>query len=361
MRNKIIFTLVGLGMLGAVASALVYARPRRRVPPVFSPAPNPYPAGIYATGIIESHQSNGVNVNIYPEVSGTVIEILVAEGQTVTRGTPLFLVDDAVQAAIVEQQRAQAEVAKSALETLRAQPRRETLAVARAQVGLAAANLRTSLDQLKKLERSATLDPRSVSRDVLDNAANAVAAARANLDVFRRQYQLTRAGAWIYDIRNQERQYDALYKAYLASSALLAKYTVRAPVDGVVLSIRTSVGSYASPAGAYDTYTQGFGPAMVMGAGKQVLDVRCYIDEILIPRLPPKPEMRARMFIRGTNVSVPLEFVRVQPYVSPKIQLSNQRTERVDVRVLPVIFRFEPPPGLAVFPGQLVDVYVGTK
>jgi HlyD family secretion protein len=71
--------------------------------------------------------------------------------------------------------------------------------------------------------------------------------------------------------------------------------------------------------------------------------------------------MNAQMFIRGTNIRIPLQFVRVQPYVSPKIQLSNQRTERVDVRVLPVIFRFEKPKKLFIYPGQLVDVYVGEK
>ena len=70
---------------------------------------------------------------------------------------------------------------------------------------------------------------------------------------------------------------------------------------------------------------------------------------------------RPQMFIRGTNISVPLEYVRVQPYVSPKIELSNQRTERVDVRVLPVIFRFEKPKNIDVYPGQLVDVYIGEK
>jgi HlyD family secretion protein len=51
----------------------------------------------------------------------------------------------------------------------------------------------------------------------------------------------------------------------------------------------------------------------------------------------------------------------MQPYVTPKIELSNQRTERVDVRVLPILFRFEPPKELSVYPGQLVDVYLEAK
>lgn len=61
-----------------------------------------------------------------------------------------------------------------------------------------------------------------------------------------------------------------------------------------------------------------------MSAANGVLAVRCYIDEILIPRLPPADKMQAQMTVRGNRTKIPLEFVRVQPYVSPKIQLSNE-------------------------------------
>jgi len=49
----------------------------------------------------------------------------------------------------------------------------------------------------------------------------------------------------------------------------------------------------------------------------------------------------------------------MQPFVSPKIELSNQRTERVDVRVLPVIFRIEKSANTYLYPGELVDVFIG--
>ncbi len=208
---------------------------------------------------------------------------------------------------------------------------------------------------------SYTMDPKSVSRDQLDNAANAVNAAKTNLEVARRQYDLTKAGAWIYDIQNQEHQARAASKSYAAGQALLAKYTLRAPVDGIVLAVSTAVGSFISPQGSYGTYTQGFNPVIVLAHSQPYFAVRTFIDEILIPRLPPPAEMKAQMFIRGTNTSIPLEFDRLQPYVTPKIELSNQRTERVDTRVLPILFRFQPPKDLSVYPGQLVDVYVETK
>jgi HlyD family secretion protein len=69
--------------------------------------------------------------------------------------------------------------------------------------------------------------------------------------------------------------------------------------------------------------------------------------------------MKAQMSIRGSDVKIPLEFVRVQPFVSPKIELSDERQERVDVRVLPVIFKIEKPTNVNLYPGELVDVYIG--
>jgi HlyD family secretion protein len=361
MRNKILFSLSLIGILAGLASAYLYGAQKKPPPPVFSPAPNPYEKGIYANGIVESYQSHGENINIYPEVSGTIVQILAAEGEIVRQRAPLLMIDDSVQRATVEQQRSQAEAALALLEEFKAQPRKEVLEVTMAQVELARANLKTSQDQLDKQMKSYELDPKSVSKDALDNATNAVKVAKANLDVAQKQYELTKAGAWIYDIRNQENQYTALSKAFMASDALLAKYSIKAPVAGVVLSIKATVGSYISPQGVYGTYTQGFNPVMVMGRLETYLAVRCYIDEILIPRLPQASQLKAHMFIRGTNISIPLEYVRVQPYVTPKIELSNQRTERVDTRVLPIVFKFKRPKDVDLYPGQLVDVYIGGK
>jgi len=126
------------------------------------------------------------------------------------------------------------------------------------------------------------------------------------------------------------------------------------------LVLNITVGSSVSSQGAYNAYTQGFDPVVVMSAPQDYLAVRCYIDEILVSRLPTAWHIRAQMSIRGSDTKVPLEFVRIQPYVSPKIELSNQRQEKVDLRVLPVVFRF-PKQDASVYPGQLVDVFIGLK
>ncbi len=100
-------------------------------------------------------------------------------------------------------------------------------------------------------------------------------------------------------------------------------------------------------------------PVLVLGSSEAHLNVRCYVDEILVPRLPDPSKMKAQVTIRGSNIKIRLQFVRMQPIVSPKIELSDQRLERVDVRVLPIIFRLEKPKTCNLYPGQLVDVYIG--
>ena len=259
-------------------------------------------------------------------------------------GQPLLAIDDFVQRATTEQARLLAEGAMAQLKALRAEPRRETLAVAAAQVVQAQANLTTLARQRDKLARSASLDPRSVSQNSLDSAIDTARAAEATLAVARRQYLISPGPApGAYDIQNQEAQVAALTHAYEAGQGAAGE------VCGQGADGRYGPGDQCAKGGlclfrwaAYDTYTQMNLPVAVLGQVAGTLQVRCYVDEILLSRIPRGGAIRAQMSVRGADYKVPLEFVRIQPYVTPKIELSNQRQEQVDLRVLPVIFRFAP-------------------
>ncbi len=323
MRLKIIFGLAVIGILAGIASAYLFGLQQKTQPPAFTPASNPYAKGIYANGLIESVQGSGENIALYPEVSGTVLTLPVPEGSTVTAGTTLLQLDDRVQRAATDQLGAQADAAD-------------------AQAALARATLANVQDQFAKQQASHALDPRSVSRDAFDSARHGVEVAQASLEAAQQQAR-------------------AAHKAFEAARVLLSKYALAAPADGTVLAVNAAAGGYASPAGVYDGTTGAMVPPVVVGNAQQTLAVRCYVDEILIARIPDPAHLQARMFIRGTELNIPLEYVRRQHYVSPKIELSNQRTERVDVRVLPLVFTFRKPEGASLYPGQLVDVYIGEK
>jgi HlyD family secretion protein len=357
--RKLLFVLSGMGLCGGALVAYLSGIVQPPLPPAFAPPTNPYRSGIYAEGIIESDQPSGENINVYPEVTGTVKQVLVAEGQVVNKGAPILLIDDSIQRATVEQLQSQSQAAFTLLQELKAQPRKEVLDVNEGQVMAAQATLKTAQDELDKQQAAYDLNPKSVSKDALDSARNAVLTAKTNLDVAVKQRDLTKAGAWIYDINNQDRTYNAAYKSYLSATALLSKYCLHAPADGKVLAVNTIPGSYVSPQGSYDTYTQGMDPVLVLGTSQVRLNVRCYVDEILLPRLPDPLKMKAQMSIRGSNVKIALQYVRMQPFVSPKIELSDERLERVDVRVLPIIFGFDSAKYVNLYPGELVDIYIG--
>ena len=165
--RKLLFILSFVGLLAGCVVAYLSGITQPPLPPAFNPPTNPYPNGIYAEGMVESDQPSGENINVYPEVSGTVKQILVAEGQEVKKGTVLLVIDDSIQRATVEQLQSQAQAAFTLLEELKAQPRKETLDVAEAQVVSAQAALKTAQDELDKQQAAYDLNPKSISKDAL--------------------------------------------------------------------------------------------------------------------------------------------------------------------------------------------------
>jgi multidrug efflux pump subunit AcrA (membrane-fusion protein) len=126
--------------------------------------------------------------------------------------------------------------------------------------------------------------------------------------------------------------------------------TVNAPIDGEVLRVNINPGEFAL-AGAV---TQ---PLIVMGR-TDPMHVRIDIDEADIARY--RSGARAVASLRGDTVrKLRLSFVRAEPLVVPKRALSGLTTERVDTRVMQLIYAIVED-GLAILPGQQVDVLIET-
>jgi len=108
VRNKIIFGMAIAGVLAGLIAAYIFGMQRKAQPPVFKPASSPFETAIFANGIIESDQTSGSNINVYPEVAGPVTQVLVKEGQSVSAGADLLKIDDSVQKRTTAQLRSQA-------------------------------------------------------------------------------------------------------------------------------------------------------------------------------------------------------------------------------------------------------------
>jgi HlyD family secretion protein len=135
-----------------------------------------------------------------------------------------------------------------------------------------------------------------------------------------------------------------------AARTNLDRLMVRSPIAGEILQVAIHPGEYVLAGGSAT-------PPIRMG-NLDTLHVRVDIDENDAWRF--KPCTKAIAFVRGNrHLKVDLAFVRVEPYITPKMSLTGSSTERVDTRVLQILYRFERAK-LPVFVGQQVDVYIDT-
>ena len=135
-----------------------------------------------------------------------------------------------------------------------------------------------------------------------------------------------------------------------ADQTSLDRLTVQAPMDGEILQVNVRPGEYAT-AGALDK------PLVRLGS-LETFHIRVDVDENDAWRF--KAGARATAFLRGNRaIKAEVRFVRVEPYVTPKTSLTGSSSERVDTRVLQVIYGFDRTT-LAVYAGQQIDVFIET-
>ena len=176
----------------------------------------------------------------------------------------------------------------------------------------------------------------------------AVAVAREQLAQAKASDELLRAGAWGPD-KLVSRAAVAEARAQVQQTRIdLERLTVTAPVDGQVLQVDVRAGEFVAQTDTTEL--------LVLG-NIRPLHVRIDIDESDIPRFATgRP---ARGFVRGqTDYPIPLDFVRVEPYVVPKKSLTGGDTERVDTRVLQLIFAVNAANKATLYVGQQLDVFI---
>ena len=118
--------------------------------------------------------------------------------------------------------------------------------------------------------------------------------------------------------------------------------------DGEILQLNVRVGQFAAL-----TWKE---PMIVLGDVNH-LHVRVDIDENDLPYF--EKGTRAIATLKGRpNVRFPLEFVYVEPYVIPKQSLTGSNSERVDTRVLQVVYALPDKRPIDVYVGQQMDVYL---
>jgi HlyD family secretion protein len=350
LLSKYLLPMLAAGMLVFAVLHVVRAQqaPPNPPPPV-EPARSPFGKTVAGAGIVEPETEN---ISIGTPLPGLVLEVYVPVekvGQKVKQGDPLFLVDDRQLKAQLRYQEANLLAAQAQLKKLEKQPRPEEVPSSEAKVRYAEAQVRLARDlaeRTSKLTRT-----QSVTEEEYRQRTLTLEAARTQLDQAQADLALLKAGAWEYDKKIAAANV-ALAEAQMEQTKTdLKRVLVRAPVDGRVLQVNVRPGEYV---GAPPSQ------ALIVLGSTHKLHVRVDIDEHDIPRAVKyfASEVPAHASPRGDpSKQYRLSFVRVEPYVIPKKSLTGDNTERVDTRVLQVIYRVEDE-SQALFVGMQMDVFL---
>lgn len=343
IRKYLLPLLAVLGLVVAVQTVMSGAKPVVPAPPVADPARQPFASTIAGAGIVEARTQN---IALGTPISGVVAEVNVDVGTVVQAGNPLFKIDDRDRRALLAIKQAALLAARADVARLESLPRVEDVPAAKARVATAEAVL---ADAKKQLDIAESLDDkRAMAVEEWSRRRFAVQGNEARLLELRADLAKLEAGAWKPDLDIARAKVASAESEVQAAEIELERLVVRAPVDCTVLQVNVRKGEFAI-AGALQT------PLMLLG-DISTLHVRVDIDESDVWRL--KPGARAEAYVRGnSDLHTTLEFVRVDPYVVPKKSLTGESTERVDTRVLQVLFRFDPRK-LPVYVGQQMDVFI---
>lgn len=252
-------------------------------------------------------------IDIGAALSGLVTDVLVRPGDRVGKGEVLFLVDSRAARAQLDQANA-------------------AMGEARSAIAEASTAQKTARQQLA-LYRSLS-DPAAVSRAEVIRAEGEEAAATSRLGSARARLAVAQSAA-------------------AAARTEIERLTVRAPIGGEILAVNVHVGEFVATQGGGGSNS----PFIQMGETNP-LHVRVDIDENEISRVALgqpaviSPRGAAELHVNAT-------FVRAEPQVVPKRSLTNSAAERVDVRVLQLIYAL--PQSDAFRVGQQIDAFIPAK
>ncbi len=319
-----------------------------KVGPLVEPPRQSFRSGISGTGLVEARAEN---ISLGTAVAGVVLEVCVTNeqlGQRVTKGTPLFRVDDRHLKAQLRTLQANLKLAETQLERLEQMPRPEEIPPSEAKVKIAEANrirLKDAFDRNEQL-----MGKRIVTEEAFTSSRFTFLAADQQWQQAVAEDKLLKAGSWKPDITVSQASAEAARASVANMETEIERCLVCAPVDGQILKIDVRPGEYVNAAAS---------KALILLGDLDRLRVRVDIDEQDIPRFQTTGRATARL--RGAaDKELKLVFVRVEPYVIPKKAFTGDNTERIDTRVLQVLYEIDSEQS-GVYVGQQVDVSIESE
>ncbi len=302
-----------------------------------------YQTYITGNGIVEPSSES---IFISSPMNRLILTIPVTVGQKVKKGEVLFTLDNRDLKAehliqLTNYQNAQAKLAR-----LTQVPRPEDLAIAEANLKTAQAE---SLFAKEQYDRVMGLpDMRAISQEEKSKRFLNYQQAEAKLQQVQAECNKIKQGTWLPDLKIAELEVQMAHANLLRIENEMERTNIHAPLDGTILQIKAHEGEMALAEGSRK-------PLMIMGNIEE-LNLRVTVNQLDSALF--NSHLAAQAFLQGNNkVSFPLEFLRTEPLLVNKDNITNEITEVIDTRVLPVIYRLKNS-DQQLWVGQQLDVFI---
>lgn len=246
-------------------------------------------AVLQATGYVTARREATVSA----QITGTLTQVLIEEGEHVRQGQVLARVEDTAQRAALDQARAQQQAAEAVLQQYEA------------QLGQARRDLVRNQDLVVR---------QLVSQQALETARTQVESLAAQVESQRKEVQLARAG-----VEGAQVQLDYT--------------TVRAPFSGVIIAKAAQPGEIVSPISAGGGFTRtGIGTIVDMDS----LEIEVDVNEAYINRV--EPGQRAQAVLDAyPSWNIPAHVIAIIPTADRSKATVKVRVaiEQKDPRILP--------------------------
>jgi HlyD family secretion protein len=257
-------------------------------------------------------------VFVGPDDPGRVETLAVREGDTVTKGAPLFTIDSDLQESDVTGQRAATAEARARLERAEAQQQRPAeVAILEAQQQRAEAQLSLSTQELA---RQKSLAEKGFSPQAqLDTARANYNRDKAALEEIRHQIRVARMSARDEDIAAARQAYEAAVARLKSAETRLARRRLASPVTGTV----------------HQVY---FRPGEMVPMGRPVLallppgniKVRFFVPEAVLPKVAVGQTVQVQCDGCEGTLAARIDFIsRAAEYTPPVVFTPEERAKLV--------------------------------
>lgn len=349
MRKELVMTLILLGVIAL--GGIVWAKKQSSSVTVPSTAvgndSSPEAPQVSAPGRVEPISEE---IALGAEISGRLKAVLVEEGDRVSRGQAVAILEDADYRARVDSAEALLLQKEAELRRIvngsRDQERREALAASR-EAEAFRENMRTEWERRQGLFRTG-----DIAREEVERAERQYQVARARFEASVERHALVDAQAREEDVARAEADISLARARIAESQAMLEKTVIRSPLDGIVLRKHLRTGESVSSA------TTGAAQSIVTLADISHLRVRADIDEVDVGQI----QVGQRAYVTADAYGEKQfwgRVVRVGQVLGKKNIRTNEPVEKVDTKILETLIDLDPGSDLKI--GLRVNTFLLLK